>query len=212
MDMSTSSTPHLRFGSASTDTSSLPDSRWNLVTFLCIAQTLSVDLLPITWHSALEQAGIGATATLRERLVNVSLSLLFKRVHPRHFAHLPEAVAERMTFKTLSTEMWIARHHGVVKSPYLINLEGVSWDVEKDGRVWPVLVYEKAEHGSLEEFLKKTSVTSSHTSALTSFSEKVQICAQIAQGIATLHKAGMSDQLANLRSDTNQASYHTRRC
>jgi hypothetical protein len=147
MNMSVSSRPALQFGSASTDTSSLPDSRWNLVTFLCIAQTLSVDLLPITWHSALGQAGVGGTATLRERLVNVSLSLLFKRVHPKLFPHCAKAVAEKMAFRTLSTEMWIARHYNVVKSAFLINLEDVSWDVENDGKVWPVLVYEKAEHG-----------------------------------------------------------------
>jgi hypothetical protein len=92
----------------------------------------------------------------------------------------------REAFLALSTELWISRHYEVVKSDNLINLEGASWEVEDNGSVWPVLVYEKARHGSMKTLIEG----GPHQGLPLSFPDKLSLCSHIASGIATLHKNG----------------------
>lgn len=185
---STSSRPQL--GSTASLYSLLPDSKHTLITFLGAAQLLSVDLLPITYNSALVDAGVGGTATLRERLISRNLSLLFKRIHPRHFPQYPAKIAEGIVFRTLTAEITTARHYNVVRSKYLAHLEGVSWDIESDGKVWPVLVYEKAKYGSIRTASENPELM---TSIELNLKMKLQICFHVAKGLVTLHSNGIFD-------------------
>jgi hypothetical protein len=123
-----SSSLYSRFGGHSSTCLTLPNSKYTLIAFLGAAQILSVDLLPITWNSALNDVGVGGTATLRERLISQNLSFLFKRVHPRHFQDYEARVAEDIAYRTLVAELETARNYEVVKSEFLAHLEGVSWD------------------------------------------------------------------------------------
>jgi len=184
------SSPYFGFGRHTSLCSALPDSKYTLIVFLGAAQLLSVDFLPITWNSALNDAGVGGTATLRERLISQNLSLLFKRVHPRHFPQYEAKIAEGIVFRTLVSELETARHYDVVKSSFLAHLEGVSWDIEPNGEVWPVLVYEKAKYGSVRTVMESSHMLGSITLDLVT---RLQICLHIAKGLNTLHRNGDYD-------------------
>lgn len=184
MSSSYSSDRYLGFNSYTSLVSNPPNFQWNLISFVGAAQLLAVDFLPITWHSALTEAGRGGTATLRERLINSTLSLLFKRVHPQHFQQYGTDATSKV-YETLAAEISTARHADVVKSAHLAHLEGISWDVESDGTVWPVLVYEKAEYGSVRTTMEKR-----QNEAPLDIHAKLRICEHVANGLATLHNAG----------------------
>lgn len=175
------------FSSRSQQHFGLPDSKNTFFSFLGSAQLLSVDLLPITWNPALEDAGAGATATLHERSISRNLSLVFKRVEPSNFPYYTEKDIEDEVYRTLTAEIATARHPDVVKSDYLAHLEGVCWDIERDGNVWPVLVYEKARYGSLKSIVESPRTVAPTMLGVTA---KLRICTHIARGLATLHHSG----------------------
>jgi hypothetical protein len=52
----------------------------DFISFLGIAQGLKIDSLPITWQPALDSLGRGATAEIRQALVNLQMSFAFKRL------------------------------------------------------------------------------------------------------------------------------------
>ncbi|KAF2805740.1 kinase-like protein, partial [Mytilinidion resinicola] len=163
---------------------------WTFLGFLCHVQFNYLDFLPITWHAAMEQVGIGGTASLRERLVNISQSFVFKRVHPRHFPQHAKQTAESLVFKLLVKEIYVASHGDLFVCENVVNLEGVSWDIENDvdEKAWPVLVYEKAKYGSIKTFIEEKS---SGLGIELGFSERLELCAQIARGIGCMHRAGI---------------------
>jgi hypothetical protein len=95
---------------------------------------------------------------------------------------------QKTLHRTLVAELETARNYEVVKSEFLAHLEGVSWDVEPNGEVWPVLVYEKAKYGSV-----RTAVESPHVLAPITLDlvTRLQICTHIAKGLATFHRNGV---------------------
>ena len=68
--------------------------------------------------------------------------------------------------------------------PHFIRLEGVCWDFTIDG-VWPVLVFRKAGHGNLREFL--WSEEGKNTTFAQRFAQRIQICSEIGSAIMTMH-------------------------
>ncbi|PVH99786.1 hypothetical protein DM02DRAFT_656069 [Periconia macrospinosa] len=176
------------FASRSQQHLGLLDSRNTLLSFLGTAQLLSVDLLPITWNPALKDVGAGGMATLHERSISRNLSLVFKRVDPNNFPHYTEKATEDMVYRTLAAEIATARHYEVVESDYLAHLEGVCWDIERGGKVWPVLVYEKARYGSLKSIVESPQIVAPTTLDVTA---KLRICTHIARGLATLHHSAI---------------------
>src|SRR5271169_1466246 len=77
-DTRTSYYNHLR--STSLDSASgLLNPRYDLISFLATVQWREIDCLPITWQPALDSIGRGATAEIRQSLVNIQMSFAFKR-------------------------------------------------------------------------------------------------------------------------------------
>ncbi len=54
--------------------------KYNLLSFLATAQALHLKFLPITWESARQKLGQGATSKINEVLVNLHTCLAFKRI------------------------------------------------------------------------------------------------------------------------------------
>jgi hypothetical protein len=78
--------------------------------------------------------------------------------------------------------MIMLSHHAIQDHPYVVTLEGICWDIPRDGdQVWPVLVFEKSIHGDLFQFVK-----AGRGSAL-SIQEKLKLCTDIGIAIRDMH-------------------------
>ena len=117
----------------------------DFLAFLALAQNLGVDFLPITWHPAVQTLGAGTTAEVRQALVDIQTNFAFKRIGlERHDA-----------FAALTSEVSVLKTVEVDQHDNIIRLVGICWDVDPAGpTIWPVLVFEKAPYGSLDEFMQ----------------------------------------------------------
>src|SRR5271154_3930657 len=125
-----------------------PELPYDFINFLAVAQWRDVDFLPITWEPALDSVGAGATAEIRQSLINLQLSLAFKRVHlerlcPGHY---------RNAIRALISEALVLGHPVIRRHQNIIRLQGICWDVRPDN-VWPVLVFKKSQYGDLKRFM-----------------------------------------------------------
>jgi hypothetical protein len=111
---------------------------------LALAQSRSVDFLPIVPQSALGDLGMGLTAVVNQSFIDEGLALAFKEVGSGPaFLHELSFVSARAL-----------RLH-----PFITTLQGIGWDVDGDkvGDTWlikPVLVFEKANKNSLWLFMQ----------------------------------------------------------
>ena len=181
------------FESATTDKA---DNRYDLITFLGVAQQLGIDFLPITWQPALEYFGRGATAEIWEAVMNLQASFAFKRPLCR-FKKL-----DSQMLSSLIAEISILGHPSIRKHSNIVQLEGISWQVfsgdgdsvskqepvfsAKEGGLVPVLVFEKTRHGDLYRFM-----TTDKGKQL-GFAERLDMCVSIAGAVAAMHSSSMA--------------------
>jgi hypothetical protein len=118
---------------------------YDIVSFLALAQQCGLDLLPIKWQPALGVLGKGGTAAVNQSLINVQMSYAFKRVLPLR--------AVKSGFREWASELLILCHSWMRTNYHIARLEAFCLEVLKDGRVSPVLIFEKAELGDLEHFV-----------------------------------------------------------
>ena len=127
------------------------DASYDLITFLAVIQKLRIGILPITWQPARQVIGAGASSRIKEALINHHTSFAFKCVQDNWKA----TGTEGTIIRTLINEILVLGHASVRKHPNIVELQGVCWDVvsdERGERVWPVLVFEKAQYGDLYNF------------------------------------------------------------
>ncbi len=136
--------------------------------FLAVAQDMLVDFLPVTHQSALAELGRGATGSVRQTYINPKYSLAFKPTQ---------------NLATTLNEMIAYAHQPIRHHPYIVRLEGVSWDVSEMGGVAPTLVFEKSPHGDCETFLR------SAEGQEMSIEDKLSCCLQIAEALDETHRA-----------------------
>ena len=162
--------------------------RCDLLSFLEAAQHNGVDLLAITWLNALDILGAGATAEVRQSLVNLQMSFAFKRPISRH-----SSVDDDTLYGWLVRETTILRHPVVRRHRNLLDLEGVCWDPSvSDKFLRPVLVFRRAEHGDSRKFM-----TSREGQAM-SLADRMSFAIDIIDAVIALHKAGKSDSMITL--------------
>lgn len=166
--------------SAASAVDSTCKGRYDLLTFLGVAQKLKIDFLPITWEPALDTLGSGATAHVRQALVNLQMSFAFK-----HFKS-PQSVEEETTlFRALVTEILVLGNPTIRRHPHVVDIEGICWDVSvADQTVWPVLVHEKAPFGDLLTFMTKG------CGKELEFNTRLELCFDVSLAIRDLHAAG----------------------
>lgn len=150
--------------------------RYDLIAFLATAQRNNIDLLPLTWNSALDVAGLGGTAVIRQSRIRHQQFFVFKCYEP-----LASRSGERIAFRALMSEIAILGHPFIKRHPNIVALYGICWDVLPEGGVWPVLVFEKAQMGNLKEFIR-----SDQGKSIT-FAEKLKICVDISAAIKYMH-------------------------
>ena len=155
------------------------ESSIDFLSILGIAQKLDIDFLPIIWQPALDAAGNGATAEIRQSLINVQTSFAFKR-YKRRWG--PQSDADHSNFQRLYFEILILGQPEIRSHPNIIRLEGLCWDISHDRmEVWPVLVFEKTSLGDLTQWAtSKEGKTASHD-------VRLRICADVANAVRHLH-------------------------
>ena len=159
--------------------SNLPGS---LLSFLSIAQNLNIDFLPISWAPALDRVDRGGTSEIRQSLVNVETAFAYKRLI---YSELREEKEKEKAFQALIAEISILGQEEIRRHENVVRLEGICWDIvnstDNEEKVWPVLVFEKAEMGSLKAFMKGKGKN-------LGFEERVELCRDVGRGIWVMHR------------------------
>ena len=158
---------------------------YDLVSFLAISEripslqfyTFAPDFRP---KDQLTIKG-GATGLVHDIKLSSNHGVIFKRY---------KESSRLETFKAIIAEIMILKHPVFAKHPNIVDLDGITWDVEvpdgQDPQVTPVLVFSRAEHGTLADFLR-----SSPGRGL-SFGKRLRLCIDIALALEAIHAFGMS--------------------
>ncbi|KAK3379116.1 hypothetical protein B0T24DRAFT_145647 [Lasiosphaeria ovina] len=166
------------YTSASPAATSEPAPRGNLISFLAAAQTRDVDFLPTLWDPEQDQVLMGGTAHVRQSFQNLRLSYMFKRIRR-------DRLDEGFAFQALTSEVFILGHPKIRGHSRVVRLVGICWDVGTANQpTLPVLVFEKAQHGDLRQFMKTAG------RELT-FGARLQLCAHVAAAIVLMHSHGI---------------------
>lgn len=162
--------------------------RYDFLSFLEAAQQNDVDFLAITWQDALDVLGKGATAEVRQSLVNLQMSFAFKRPLSHY-----TSVDEDALYGWLVREATILRHPAVRRHRNLLDLEGVCWDPSvSDKSLRPVLVFKRAEYGDSREFM------ASEEGQAMSLADRMSFASDVIDAVISLHKASKSDPIDQL--------------
>lgn len=150
------------------------DSHQDFLYVLAVAQDREIDFLPILWQPALDTTGAGFTAEIRQSLINLLMSFVFKRLKE------PDGGG---SLAPLISEISFLGHPKVRSHPHIARLEAICWDIsETDAEdVWPVLVFEKSQHGDLQHFLI------SDKGRDLGIDERLELCYHIATALFTMH-------------------------
>lgn len=114
-------------------------------------------------------------------------SFAFKTVSPDSFSNgffsLEEPdTKERRAFQALIAETLILTHPSIQNHPNITNLEGIRWgEPTVEGKVWSVLMFEKAQSGDLDEFIL------SDVGKTLNLQELLKLCKEISRAIAAMH-------------------------
>lgn len=147
---------------------------YNLITFLAMMQNCQVSLLALKWQPGLGSLGTGGTARVNQAAIHAQMSYAFKRVRTSGAA-ITEDVGKWVN------ELFILSQPAIRDHTNIICLEGCCLEMLDDGKLCPVLVFEKAPLGDLEHFI------SSGAAESMSFEDLVDICLEIGFALETVH-------------------------
>lgn len=153
-------------------------SDYCFLAFLGLAQRLRVELLPLTWEEQRGLVGRGGQARVVQSLLGLQTSLAFK-CFDHHIG--------KNSIQEMVQEMTLLAHSSIRHHQYIIQLEGISWDITAKDEVWPVLVFEKSRLGDLNDFIE------SERGMSLSSGETLSICADIGIAIRDMHANGKHD-------------------
>ncbi|KAM5347259.1 hypothetical protein ACJ41O_010264 [Fusarium nematophilum] len=159
----------------------------NFVSCFCLAHQLGVDFVNITWQPAKGPLGPGTSSIVNEaHMMTKQLNFAFKRTAPRRGLQ-PQGVpsgAAKNRFRALTSELLALRNTAIRDHPNVARLEGIAWEFH-DHHVWPVLVFPRADRGTLDEFVN------SNEGKGAPFEAKLQICFDIGLALDALHNSLM---------------------
>ena len=158
----------------------------DLIAFLTIAQKLGIDVLSIDGRSIGALAGKGGTSRVTQRQMDVQTSFAFKYFSSRQRLEFQRGkLSEAEVFQTLINEISVLAHPKVRWHANIVELQGVCWDIPADYEVWPILVFEKSQHGDLFNFLH------SPIGRDISFTQRLELCIDVGTAIIDMHSLGM---------------------
>ena len=168
------------------------EHRYNFLSCLAAAQACQIDFVEFMWVDAQPELGRGGQALVKETRASAETILAFKRRSPNGMAGnpIPENDIES-GFRELTSEIWVLGQPTVKAHPNIVQLVGICWEFiplkpdtnkfDASFQAWPVLLFEKAHQGTLEQFIRK------HSKDL-SFRERLKICREIASALESMHE------------------------
>lgn len=161
-------------------------TRHHFLEFLRVVQRLQIDFLPLQRQPGLDRVGKGGTATVFPALVNVEKTYAFKQMRKTRW---PEEESQAMS--ALIAEISILGRPEIKSHENIVVIRGVCWDVDiVEEKVWPVLVFEKALYGDLNNFMRFG------IGKELSIEKRLSILAGVALALCDLHLAGWSLSLS----------------
>lgn len=184
LDRSVSFTRSGKFFQSATLASAIAtDTCYDFLTFLGIAQNLNLEFLPTSWDTGQANIGQGGTAEISQSPIDLETAFAFKRL-----TSIDSDVSEAKKtaiFEALVAEIFVLGHKSIRGHPNINRLEGICWDIEpKRETVWPVLVFEKTQHGDLGIFMKHGAGTR------LDLRNRFELCIDIATAVSDLHLNG----------------------
>jgi hypothetical protein len=160
------------------------DFHFDLLSFISIAEKLDIDFVQTIWQPALEVLGKGATSVVQQAQMEANFNMAFKRSMPwseEDFADTNQQETAR--YKALIYELIALA--ALSDHPNVIDLLGITWEIDGEyEQVWPVLLTERSNHGTMADFL------SSEMGSQVDCQEKLGLCGDIARACQALHRLG----------------------
>jgi hypothetical protein len=143
------------------------------ISFLALMQHCELDLLPIKWQPALESLGAGGTAVVDQSLIHIQLSYAFKRIL--------SFKASTGDIRQWATEVLVLCHPSIRGHPNIVQLEACSLEVLENGKIAPVLIFEKAHLSDLEHFIAL------EAAKVVPFESWLDLCIEIGSALQVMH-------------------------
>jgi hypothetical protein len=189
----------------------LADFHADFLSFLAIAQYHKVDAWPLIWDARLDTLGKGATGDVRQLVVDRESRFAFKRFVSHRGARQQDVLPDSATsfifqnneklFTALISELVILSRPEIKQHRHIVDITGITFDVEGHHEnslaVWPVLVMQKAPHGSLAKYM------ASEGRKTTDLFTRLDLCAQIGSAISTMHSNRMTSSPHSLSVGIN---------
>ena len=164
--------------------STLP--HYDLLSYLAITERLSnlrlYSFIPNYQINNRSSIQAGASGIVHNQELSGDSGIIFKR-----YRTTPQSSRQEV-FKAIISEVMVLKHPVLAKHPNVVDLNGVTWDVEFEHgqapQVTPVLVFKRAEYGDLASFFRTSQGQRS------SLEERLQFCIDIASALKAMHTYG----------------------
>lgn len=165
----------------------------NVAGIIALALRLGVPVLTESGNSRFERTDLAAGASSRTAIFKLQENMVeLQQTVPAHGGklvvskHLPKAYAEEESqrYDALVRDIICLSHAPILAHENFVNIIAIGWEDAEDlvyNRVWPVLILEFAEYGTLEDFFELDDTDKS-------WETKVSICDDIATGLCWLHE------------------------
>lgn len=107
----------------------------NPISFCGAVQALELDFLPICWRPQSGLVGGGGTSWVNQSLLSLELSLAFRTTDVSDTSRARTADDEKHIFSLLLADIQHMGRKPILNSPYIHNVEGVSWTLHKRTRI-----------------------------------------------------------------------------
>ena len=164
--------------------STLP--HYDLLSFLAITERLS-NLRLYAFTPSYQPSGrltirTGASGIVHDQALSSERGIIFKR-----YRTTPQS-SRRDVFKAIISEVMVLKHPVLAKHPNIVDLDGITWDVEVERgqppQITPVLILKRAEHGNLADFFRTSQGRN------LSLEQRLRLCIDVALALDAMHTYG----------------------
>ena len=165
----------------------------NVAGIIALALELGVPVLAESGNSQVERTDLAAGVSSRTAIFKLQENLVeLQQTVPAYGGrlvvskHLPKAYAEEESrrYDALVREIICLSHAPILAHENFVKIIAIGWEDAEDivyNRVWPVLIFEFAEYGTLEDFFELDDTDKS-------WETKLSIYSDIAAGLCWLHE------------------------